>query len=47
MTDTNKKSKDPENKISFLDYIFEIIGWLQIVVSPLIPDLMIGAVIHF
>ena len=40
----NNKAK---NKLSFFDYVFEIIGWLQIVVSPLLLGLLIGAGIYF
>ena len=36
-----------ENKKGFFDYVFEIVGWLQIVVSPLLLGLIIGAVIYF
>lgn len=40
------KNKNPENKLGFFDYVFEIIGWLRIVISPLLLGLMIGAVIY-
>jgi len=36
-----------ENKRGFFDYFFEIIGWLQIVASPLLLGLIIGACIYF
>ncbi|MEP7238639.1 MAG: hypothetical protein ABI685_12260 [Ferruginibacter sp.] len=42
-----QKDKNPENKLNFFDYVFEIIGWLQIVAFPLLPGLVIGAVIYF
>ena len=47
MPDPEQAGKKPENKLSFLDYVFEIIGWLQIVVSPLLLGLLIGAWIYF
>lgn len=40
------EDKKPENKISFFDYVFEIIGWLQIVASPLLLGFIIGLVIY-
>lgn len=40
------KGKKPENKMGVFDYTFEIIGWLQIVVSPLLLGLIIGFVIY-
>lgn len=46
MTETKQKFKKPENKMSFFDYVFEIIGWLQIVVSPLLLGSIIGLVIY-
>ena len=42
-----EKDKNPGNKLNFFDYIFEIIGWLQIVASLLLLGLAIGAVIYF
>ena len=42
-----EKDKKPGNKLNFFDYLFEIIGWLQIVSSLLLLGLIIGAVIYF
>ena len=47
MADQDLQNNKPENKFSFFDYLFEIIGWLQIVVSPLLLGLLIGAGIYF
>jgi amino acid transporter len=47
MTTQNNTGKQPENKMSFFDYFFEVIGWLQIAVSPLLFGLVIGALIYF
>jgi hypothetical protein len=33
--------------MSFFDYAIEVVGWLEIVASPLFAGLMIGAVIYF
>ena len=42
-----EKDKRSENKLNFFDYLFEIIGWVQIVASLLLFGLVIGAVIYF
>lgn len=47
MPEANQKDKNLENKMNFFDYVFEVIGWLQIVISPLLLGLIIGAVIYF
>lgn len=46
MQEDIQEDKKPENKMSFLDYVFEIIGWLQIVASPLLLGFIIGLVIY-
>lgn len=43
----NKEDKEPENNMSFFDYFFEVIGWLQIAASPLLFGLIIGTLIYF
>jgi len=46
MKATIDEAKKPENKMGFFDYTFEMIGWLQIVASPLLLGLIIGFVIY-
>jgi hypothetical protein len=41
-----KKEKKNE-KMSFFDYATEVVGWLQIVASPLLGGLIIAAFIYF
>jgi len=42
------KQKDPlTDKKSLFEYFAEIIGWLQIVASPLLAASIIGAIIYF
>ena len=43
---SNQNSRVEERKSAF-EYFFEIIGWLQIVASPLSAGLIIGAIIYF
>lgn len=47
MPEKKQADNTPENKKGFFDYVFEIIGWLQIVASPLLLGLIIGAIIYF
>jgi hypothetical protein len=47
MTNKLQKSKKEKEKMSFFDYAIEIVGWLEIVASPLFAGLIIGAVIYF
>ncbi len=42
---TNIEAK--ENKMSFFDYAVEVIGWLEIVLSPLLAGLVIAALFYF
>ena len=46
MQESKQEGKKPENKMSFFDYFFEIVGWLQIVASPLLLGLIIALVIY-
>jgi hypothetical protein len=45
MPDEIKKKE--EDKMCFFDYLTEIVGWLQIVASPLLFGLLIAAYIYF
>ncbi len=36
-----------QRKLSFFECVFEVIGWLQIVASPLLAGLVVGAIIYF
>jgi disulfide bond formation protein DsbB len=45
MPDEIKKKE--KNKMSFFDYFTEVVGWLQIVASPLLAGLLIAAYIYF
>jgi len=47
MTDKILNSGEGRNKMSFFDYATEVIGWLQIVLSPLLAGLTIAAIIYF
>ena len=40
----NEKKKD---RMSFFEYATEVVGWLQIVASPLLAGLIIAAFIYF
>ena len=42
MTDTIHKEGNQHEKLSFFDYAMEIVGWLQIVSSPLIGGIIVG-----
>ena len=44
---SNEIQKAPKGKMSFFDYFTEVIGWLQIVASPLLAGLIIAAFIYF
>lgn len=41
------QTKAEKEKRSFFDYVTEVIGWLLIVVSPLLTGLLIAALIYF
>jgi hypothetical protein len=44
---TNKfHKKAKQEKLSFFDHAMEIIGWLQIVASPLFGGLIIGGILY-
>lgn len=47
MTDKIQQSEIEKDKMSFFDYATEVVGWLQIVVSPLLAGLVLGAIIYF
>jgi hypothetical protein len=47
MIDKLQKGEKEKDKISFFDYATEVVGWLQIVASPLSGGLLIGAIIYF
>lgn len=47
MTDNVQQEKKQQSKLSFFDYVFEVIGWLQIVASPLLAGVVVGALIYF
>ena len=47
MTDKIQNSEKKENTMSFFDYATEVVGWLQIVASPLLAGLVIAALIYF
>lgn len=47
MTDKIQNSAKKENTMSFFDYATEVVGWLQIVASPLLAGLVIAALIYF
>lgn len=42
-----QKLEKGNRKLTFFDYALEIVGWLQIVASPLMAGLLIGAIIYF
>ena len=46
MQKSKLQDKNPEIKMSFFEYVFEIIGWLQIVASPLLLGSITGLVIY-
>lgn len=46
MKKENKQQSEKRN-FSIFEFILELIGWLQIVVSPLLIGLVIGAIIYF
>lgn len=47
MSSKIEKSKEQKDKMSFFDYATEVVGWLQIVASPLLAALVIAALIYF
>jgi hypothetical protein len=47
LSDKIQQDEKQQNKMSFFDYATEIIGWLQIVASPLLLGLVLGAIIYF
>lgn len=46
MSDEIQNSETKKEKMSLFDYCIEIVGWLQIVASPLLIGLIIGAGIY-
>jgi hypothetical protein len=47
MSDKIQKEERKKVKMSFFEYATEVIGWLQIVASPLLGGLLIAALIYF
>ena len=47
MTDKIQQSEKEKGEMSFFDYATELVGWLQIVASPLLAGLVLGAIIYF
>ncbi len=47
MSSKIEKNEKEESRMSFFDYFTEVIGWLQIVASPLLLGLIIAAFIYF
>jgi amino acid transporter len=47
MTDELQKNETKKDKMCFFDYAVEVVGWLEIVASPLSAGLIIGAIIYF
>jgi hypothetical protein len=47
LKDKVQNSPKKENKMSFFDYATEVVGWLQIVASPLLAGLVIAVMIYF
>lgn len=47
MTSTIKQKESKTNKRGFFDILTEIVGWIQIVASPLLLGAIIGAFIYF
>lgn len=46
MTDTIHKERNQQEKLSFFDYAMEVVGWLQIVASPLVGGLFVGGIVY-
>lgn len=47
MQNDDKATTGRKQRLSGFDYLAELIGWLQIVVSPLIAGLAIAALVYF
>jgi hypothetical protein len=47
MSDNIHKNINKKGRLSIFDYAIEIIGWLQIVASPLIVGLVVGGIVYF
>lgn len=47
MSSKIQKAEKEKGKMSFFDYATEVVGWLQIVASPLLAGLIIAAFIYF
>ena len=47
MTDKIQQSEKEKREMSFFDYATELVGWLQIVASPLLAGLVLGAIVYF
>ncbi|TDH17810.1 hypothetical protein EXU57_24795 [Segetibacter sp. 3557_3] len=46
MTNTIYKESKEQKKLSFFDYAIEVVGWLQIVASPLISGIIVGGLAY-
>lgn len=47
MTEEIQEIEKEKDKMSFFDYATEIVGWFQIVASPLLAGLVLGAIVYF
>ena len=47
MSDKIEQAENEQSKTASFDYFFEVIGWLQIMISPLLLGLLLGAIIYF
>ena len=47
MSDKDRQDEKKHSKLSGFNYLTEVIGWLQIVASPLLAGLIVGAIIYF
>ncbi len=47
MSDKIQKSEEKKDKMSFFDFATEMVGWLQIVASPLLAAVVLAALIYF
>ncbi len=47
LSDKSQQDEKQQSKMSFFYYATEVVGWLQIVASPLLTGLIIGAIIYF
>ena len=47
MKDKVQNNENGKGRLSFFELVIEVIGWLQIVASPLLAGIIIGALIYF